>query len=41
MKGGLLLADSRSKVNGLKQSFTLGGLTINYFMFYQMLEGIN
>ena len=40
LKGCLLLADSGSKVNGLKQPFTLGGFTINYCRFYQMLEGI-
>ena len=35
------MADSESKVNGHKQPFTLGGFTINYCRFYQMLEGIN
>jgi len=34
------LADSGSKVNGLKQPFTLGGFTINFCRFYQMLEVI-
>ena len=40
MKRCLLFADSGSKVNGLKQPFTLGGVTINYCKFYQMLEVI-
>ena len=40
LKGCLFLADSGSKVNGLKKPFTLGGFTINYCKFYQMLEVI-
>ena len=40
LKGGLLLADSGSKVNGLKQPFILGKFTINFCRFYQMLEVI-
>ena len=35
-----MLADSGSKVNGLKQPFTLGGVTINYCKFYQLFEVI-
>ena len=35
-----MLADSGSKVNGLKQPFTLGGFTINYCRFCQMFEVI-
>ncbi len=34
------MADSGSKVNRLKQPFTLGKFTINFSRFYQMLEVI-
>jgi len=34
------LADSGSKVNGLNNRFTIGGFTINYCKFYQMMEVI-
>ena len=41
MKGGLLLADSGSKVNGLKQPFHHRRVYYQLLKFYQMLEGIN
>ena len=39
-EGIFFFADSGSKFNGLKQPFTIGGFTINFCRFYQMLEVI-